>query len=103
MVGTTHTALRFADQDDRTLSLLAQVQRETGYVPTMGELTQLLQCPTTAAARQCLDELVSAGEGTHLNPTEQQELQEIAEEVRHNAVSRLRRGLTFHPLRDHDS
>lgn len=78
----SESTLRFADQDDRTLSLLARVQRETGYVPTMAELGQLLQCPTTAAARARLDALVATGEGAHLTPEEQQELHEIAVQAR---------------------
>lgn len=76
------STLRFAHQDTYTLALLAHVQRETGYVPTMHELSQLLQCPTTAAARERLDELVSAGEGAHLTPEELQKLNEIAEQAR---------------------
>jgi len=83
---TENPTLRFADQDDRTLSLLAHVQRETGYVPTMDELCQLLQCPTTAAARQRLDEMVTSGEGTRLTPSEQQEVAEIAERLQQNAT-----------------
>lgn len=80
----TNTIRRFADQDARTLSLLARVQRETGYVPTLGELSQLLQCSTTAAACQRLNELVIAGEGTRLIAHERQEMAEIAERHRHS-------------------
>lgn len=83
-MASEQSTLRFANQDKHTLSLLAHVQRETGYVPTMAELTQLLQCPTTAAARQCLDELVASGEGTRLTPTERQEMAEIAEQILRN-------------------
>lgn len=81
-----NTTLRFVDQDDRTLSLLARVQRETGYVPTMKELGQLLQCPTTSTARQRLDELITSGDGTHLTPTEQLEMAEIAKCVLRNEL-----------------
>jgi len=87
----TRTALRFARQDDYTLSLLARVQRETGYVPTMEELSQLLQCPTTSAARLCLDELVTAGEGTRLTPAEQQEAAKIAERLIGNEAPCMKR------------
>jgi len=73
--------LRFAHQDEHTLSLLARIQRETGYVPTMEELSQLLQCPSTPIARQRLREMVDSGEGTRLSPTEQQEVAEIAERL----------------------
>lgn len=76
--------LRFARQDDETLSLLASVQWDTGYVPTMEELGQLLQCPTTGAARRKLDELLVSGEGTRLTSKERQEMYEVAERLLDN-------------------
>lgn len=76
---STHTALRFARQDDETLALLAHVQRDTGYVPTMEELGQLLQCPTTGAALRRLEEMLIAGAGTRLTLEERQEMQAVAE------------------------
>jgi len=78
-MASTHTALRFARQDDKTLALLARIQRDTGYVPTMEELGQLLQCPTTGAARRRLEEMLIAGAGTHLTPEERQEMLAVAE------------------------
>ena len=70
---------RFAHQDDYTLAMLARVQRNTGYVPTMEELGQLLQCPTTGAARRRLEEMLIAGAGTRLTLEERQEMQAVAE------------------------
>ena len=70
---------RFAHQDDYTLAMLARVQRDTGYVPTMEELGQLLQCPTTGAARRRLEEMLIAGTGTRLTLEERQEMQAVAE------------------------
>ena len=66
--------LRFVRQDEETLTLLARVQWETGYVPTMDELSQLLQCPTTRMARQRLEELLVSGEGTHVTSEERREM-----------------------------
>lgn len=74
-------ALRFARQDEETLALLACVQWETGYVPTMDELGQLLQCPTTRIARQRLEELLISGEGTHVTSEERREMQAIVERM----------------------
>jgi len=75
------SALRFARQDEETLALLARVQWETGYVPTMDELGQLLQCPTMGAARRRLEEMLISGEGTRVTPEERREMQAIIERV----------------------
>ena len=71
-------ALRFARQDEETLALLARVQWETGYVPTMDELGQLLQCPTTRAARKYLDTLLASGTGTRATAEERQQMIAVA-------------------------
>jgi len=74
-------ALRFVRQDEETLTLLARVQWVTGYVPTMDELSQLLQCPTTIMARQRLEELLVSGEGTHVTSEERREMQAVVERM----------------------
>jgi len=81
---TEKPLLRFARQDNETISLLARVQWDTGYVPTMEELGLLLQCPTTAAARRQLDELLTSGEGTRLTMGERQKIHAVAEQARNN-------------------
>lgn len=65
-----HTAYRFPQHDDAIIAVLAEVQRDTGYVPTTEELSQLLQCSTADAARQHLTRLMSSGEGAYLSPEE---------------------------------
>jgi len=90
-MASTHTALRFAQQDDETLALLARVQRETGYVPTTEELGQLLQCPTTSEARIRLDEMITNGDSTRLTSAELQEMAETTERLQRNEAPCMQR------------
>jgi len=54
---------------------------DTGYVPTMEELGQLIQCSTTGAARRRLEKMHIVGAGTRLTPEERQKMQAGVEQM----------------------